>query len=305
MRRKRITASRLSVYGFICFARKRCLSTLVPCGVLFVVFILFCVSISHYRKLSIPLENVAAFQIRTEAMTELYALSDKYHFDFIEELTYYCLEHHFFDTKAPDFVAGQMEQTFTANHAGVKRKYSKKQIQPYYDLLRSIYDEIKYFPIPADLTEEDQYVYTDGWGVKRNYDGERIHLGTDILDRQNIRGRIPIVSMTDGIVENIGWNNRGGWRVGIRSAAGHYYYYAHLENYATALNNGIKIKAGDILGYMGDTGYSPIEGTTGNFAVHLHVGISPKTTLTKDEFWINPYPFLKMVEGNKCRIDAN
>lgn len=52
--------------------------------------------------------------------------------------------------------------------------------------------------------------------------------------------------------------------------------------------------AGDILGYMGDTGYGE-EGTTGKFPVHLHVGIYVRTDAVA-ELAVNPYPVLKYVE---------
>ena len=50
------------------------------------------------------------------------------------------------------------------------------------------------------------------------------------------------------------------------------YKRQHLDSYAD-IEEGDTIQAGDLLGYMGDTGYSKTEGTTGNFPVHLHVGI--------------------------------
>jgi murein DD-endopeptidase MepM/ murein hydrolase activator NlpD len=64
--------------------------------------------------------------------------------------------------------------------------------------------------------------------------------------------------------------------------------------------SGQSVKAGDIIGYMGDTGYSKTEGTTGNFPVHLHVGILYPYPLAGDEFWINPYVFLRNIEGTKA-----
>ena len=55
-----------------------------------------------------------------------------------------------------------------------------------------------------------------------------------------------------------------------------------------------EIKAGDLLGYMGDTGYSTTEGTKGKFPVHLHMGIY----IDKDgqEISVNPYAALKYTE---------
>ncbi|WP_250277823.1 M23 family metallopeptidase [[Clostridium] colinum] len=95
------------------------------------------------------------------------------------------------------------------------------------------------------------------------------------------------------------WNEKGGYRVGIKAKSGNYYYYAHLDSYEEGIEKGQKILAGNVIGYMGNTGYSKIEGTKGNFEVHLHLGIEAETTLTKDEFWINPYPFLSLIENNQ------
>ena len=76
--------------------------------------------------------------------------------------------------------------------------------------------------------------------------------------------------MTDGVVTEKGWLEKGGWRIGITAPTGAYFYYAHLDSYAE-LEKGDPVKAGDLLGYMGDSGYGE-EGTTG-VSVHLHLGI--------------------------------
>lgn len=60
---------------------------------------------------------------------------------------------------------------------------------------------------------------------------------------------------------------KGGWRIGIRSEQGGYFYYAHLSEYAPGMEEGKTVEAGEMLGYMGDSGYGE-EGTVGQFAVH-------------------------------------
>ena len=121
------------------------------------------------------------------------------------------------------------------------------------------------------------------------------------MAEDNIRGKYPVVSMTDGVVENIGWLELGGYRIGIRSRHGGYFYYAHLYSYADGISEGDKVKAGKILGYMGDTGYGKEEGTYGMFDVHLHVGIYINDD-DGNEKSINPYPYLKFAENKliKC-----
>ena len=71
-------------------------------------------------------------------------------------------------------------------------------------------------------------------------------------------------------------------------------------SYAADWEEGDPIKAGTLLGYMGDSGYSAIPGTTGNFDVHLHLGLYIKTD-HYDELSVNPYWLLKYLE--KYRLE--
>lgn len=84
-----------------------------------------------------------------------------------------------------------------------------------------------------------------------------------------------------------------GYRVGIRGNHGGYFYYAHLSAYAN-IKKGDSIKAGTLLGYMGDTGYGE-EGTRGKFDVHLHFGIYIATE-NYEELSVNPFYILKYME---------
>ncbi len=158
--------------------------------------------------------------------------------------------------------------------------------------------DLVYFPLAADLSEPDICAYEDSWQNARTYGGDRKHEGTDLMTATNERGIYPVVSMTDGTIEQLGWLKLGGWRIGIRSASGIYYYYAHLESYAEDLTEGVAVRAGQFLGFAGDSGYGT-EGTTGQFAVHLHVGIYVPGG-NGDEA-VNPYPYLKKLECNKIR----
>lgn len=179
-----------------------------------------------------------------------------------------------------------------------KLKWSrKKDWNAYSAACRAIWDDLKYFPIPEPANNIKADVsYVDSWMYERNYGGKRGHEGCDIMASENIRGYYPVVSMTDGVVLHKGWLEQGGYRIGITAPGGAYFYYAHLDSYS-GLEVGDSVKAGDLLGFMGDTGYSKIEGTTGNFPVHLHVGIY--LTDTGREISVNPYPALRYLESRK------
>ena len=114
---------------------------------------------------------------------------------------------------------------------------------------------------------------------------------------KNERGRYPVVSMSDGVVTNIGWLEKGGYRIGITSPNGVYFYYAHLESYAS-VKEGDDIQAGELLGFMGDSGYGE-EGTVGKFDVHLHLGIYSWDT--GEEISVNPYYVLLSLNGKKLK----
>ena len=168
----------------------------------------------------------------------------------------------------------------------------------YVQSCRAIWNDVKYFPIPQSLDDtEDKISYVDSWMFERNYGGKRGHEGTDIMAEKNMPGYYPVVSMTDGVVTEKGWLEKGGWRIGITAPTGAYFYYAHLDSYAE-LEKGDPVKAGDLLGYMGDSGYGE-EGTTGEFPVHLHLGIYLKEGT--EEISVNPYPVRRYAENARIK----
>jgi murein DD-endopeptidase MepM/ murein hydrolase activator NlpD len=172
-----------------------------------------------------------------------------------------------------DLIKGRIPdgETFIRGVAGIAGMKSFKELYDYY---RQVLTGLTLFPIP--FVEGDADIsYEDTWYVLRRYGGNRRHEGTDLMASNNKRGYFPVLSITDGIIENIGWLEKGGNRIGIRTQAGGYFYYAHLDSYAPGLKQGDTVYAGQFIGYMGDSGYGA-EGTTGKFDVHLHLGIYVK-----------------------------
>lgn len=167
---------------------------------------------------------------------------------------------------------------------------------------KSIYNgllsDVKYFPVPRSNKRSEWVNYINSWDYERTYKGNRTHEGTDIMGDINTDGLYPVVSVSDGHITNIGWLELGGYRIGITSDNGIYYYYAHLDSYANDFKMGDVIKAGDIIGYMGSTGYSKVEGTSGKFPTHLHFGIYIFDT-KGNEVAINPYWILKSNENKQ------
>ena len=117
------------------------------------------------------------------------------------------------------------------------------------------------------------YSHYEDFGNRRSYGFARRHLGNDLMGALGT----PIIAVESGTVEALGWNQYGGWRIGIRSDDRlRYYYYAHLRKdtpYVEGLEIGQHVSAGDVIGFMGRTGYSARENVNNIDTVHLHFGL--------------------------------
>lgn len=166
----------------------------------------------------------------------------------------------------------------------------------YMNQVDAVFSDLQCFPVVKEDADGVYPVsYQNTWGAERSYGGKRKHEGCDLMAQSNERGCYRVCSMTDGVVKNIGWLDQGGWRIGIESESGAYYYYAHLDSYEKAFEPGEHVVAGQLLGRMGDSGYGKTPGTKGNFDVHLHIGIYLKDLAGKERA-INPYWYLKRLE---------
>ena len=150
------------------------------------------------------------------------------------------------------------------------------------------------------------YSHCDDFGVSRSFGFARKHLGNDLMGSLGT----PIVAVEGGVVEAMGWNRYGGWRVGIRSFdSKRYYYYAHLQKdtpFAPGLQEGDIVQAGDLIGFMGRTGYSDKENTNNIETVHLHFGIQlvfdESQKECNSEIWINAYPIVRLLSEHRCSL---
>lgn len=183
-------------------------------------------------------------------------------------------------------------ETLEDNISFVK-KYRREDFEKIAEFIYAVWNDLECFPVGTVASNENATVsFADSWMQSRTFGGDRGHEGCDIMASVNQRGIYPIYSMTDGVIENVGWLRLGGYRIGVRSESGAYFYYAHLAEYAKEFEIGERVEAGTFLGYMGDTGYSDTPGTTGMFDVHLHLGIYLNDAEGM-EFSVNSYPMLR------------
>jgi collagen type III alpha len=159
------------------------------------------------------------------------------------------------------------------------------------------------FPLPGDYFDS----YDDSWGAARPQGG---HEGSDLMSPTGT----PEFAITDGTIVPVmrsnenGWNRLGGYTVMLQAAydagpikKGDLFYYAHMDQ-KSSLPIGTKVRAGQQIGQVGDTGEGH-EAARGKFPPHLHLGWydagsadGSRTNLQSGA--MNPYPLLLWLEQN-------
>src|SRR5262245_26802663 len=125
--------------------------------------------------------------------------------------------------------------------------------------------------------------FSDSFGAPRGDIASGWHHGVDIFGQLGT----PLLAVADGTVFSVGWNDIGGYRLWLRDQAGNEFYYAHLSAYSPFAVNGEQVKAGTVLGFMGNTG----DASTTPY--HLHFEIHPVGLLYLGyDGAVNPYTYL-------------
>lgn len=156
-----------------------------------------------------------------------------------------------------------------------------------------------YHPIAKGFPYSDY----DDFGASRTYGYKRNHLGHDMMGQVGT----PVIAVESGYVYHLGWNQYGGWRVGINSFDGkRYYYYAHLRKdfpFPKQLREGSIVQAGDVIGYIGRTGYSANENVNNIDIYHLHFGLQiifdESQREGNNQIWVDVYPLVQFLYQNQ------
>lgn len=161
----------------------------------------------------------------------------------------------------------------------------------------------------SPIAETFPYNDYDDFGVGRDYGYRRRHLGHDLMAAVGT----PVIAVESGTVEALGWNQYGGWRIGIRSFDGlRYHYYAHLRQnrpYAEGLEVGDTVMAGEVIGYVGRTGYSATENVNGIEQSHLHYGLQiifdESQKEGNGEIWVDVYAICQLLRKHQSTVQRD
>jgi murein DD-endopeptidase MepM/ murein hydrolase activator NlpD len=152
----------------------------------------------------------------------------------------------------------------------------------------------------AAAEEEDLYLrfpqldenteFVDSWGDARS--GGRRHRGTDLMGAK----MAPVVAVLDGVVEKMRKGGISGYYIVIDHGGGASSWYVHLNNdnpgtddgrggpefaFAEGLEIGDPVEAGQVIGYVGDSGNAERTGAHTHFELHINGRA------------VNPYPYLR------------
>lgn len=204
-------------------------------------------------------------------------------------------------------------QTSNIDELTENMKYYKYYLEAYTAVLGGLvgkyqedgeekYGLVGYSPIAKTFP----YSECDDFGARRTYGYSRPHLGHDMMAATGT----PVIAVESGVVEALGWNQYGGWRIGIRSFdTKRYYYYAHLRQnrpYADGLAVGQTVKGGDVIGYVGRTGYSSKENVNNIKVSHLHFGLQlifdESQKECNNEIWVNVYALTKLLRQHQSEV---
>ena len=228
-----------------------------------------------------------------------------------------------YKAKDMDAVVSEINNSKSIDELTEKMKYFKYYKEVYTAVLGEFIGD---YSIQVDTNENGEPIFEDKYGLKaflpiaktfpyqhyadfgaaRSYGYARPHLGHDMMAAVGT----PVIAIESGTVEIMGWNQYGGWRVGIRSFdKKRYYYYAHLRKdkpFHEELCEGKVVKAGDVIGYVGRTGYSPNENVNNIETSHLHVGLElifdESQKECNNEIWVDLYDIVKLLAKNQSAV---
>lgn len=180
---------------------------------------------------------------------------------------------------------GEYAQANTLFRETLRQTLEDSRALQAYEAGAQVYVQGFVFPVQGEVE------FIDSWGYPRmmGTSSAHWHQGTDIFAPMGT----PLVASESGVLDRVGVAGLGGMRLWIEGDSGTHYYYAHLIAFADGMADGVRVNAGDVVGYVGDTGNA--KGTP----PHLHFEVHPGGGDA-----VNPYPLLKATYGTRPMVQV-
>ncbi len=259
------------------------------------------------------------FNVSYDALNDSYKLDvnsfeSSFHYNWIELLA--CLACKYggnfkkYSKKDLTSISNQIKEAGGVKEITKNMKYYNYYYEAYSAILGEFLgvreDETYGMKVFLPIAKNYSFSHYKDFGTSRSYGFKRTHLGNDLMGSIGT----PIIAVESGTIFHLGWNQYGGWRIGIRSFDGkRYYYYAHLRKdhpYVPNLEEGMTVNAGDVIGYLGMTGYSIKENVNNINVPHLHFGMQiifdESQVEGNGEIWIDVYNIVEFLKKNRSSV---
>jgi murein DD-endopeptidase MepM/ murein hydrolase activator NlpD len=146
-------------------------------------------------------------------------------------------------------------------------------------------DEARYKALTAP-----SYVFPVAGGAHYGHDFGNFRADTGFHEGSDLfaPAGTPVVAVQSGVLHNVGWNRLGGWRLWVEDTAGNWFYYAHLSAFSPIAIDGGHVSAGDVVGFVGNTG------DAAGGPAHVHFEIHPG-----GKWAVPPYDYLQAWQGHR------
>lgn len=136
-------------------------------------------------------------------------------------------------------------------------------------------------PLPVQGAKRSELI--DSFGDERG-GGTRSHEGIDIMAPSGT----PVIAITDARISDIFDSEAGGLTMTLKDERASY-FYGHLSAYLPGLKEGMSVKQGQILGYVGSTGNAD----PANPHLHFEMRLTSSGQSWNEGRIVNPYDYLR------------
>ncbi len=249
---------------------------------LFVIIFVLYNSLTNFYVYDYEMKDIQAFNIDTKGLKDIYVASKSTNIELEKLLVMYAKSNNYFaEETISDEFNGIGKNRFEENlkFTFFALDSENKQV---YNAISSIKSDIK--DLPFNHADFSSVMAINCFSIiKENY-------CTIFMEKEVSNKDIMITSITDGIIENLGYNGANGLQIVIESGNNNKFIYSNLGEINERLTIGCKINSGQILGTMGNS--EQIKDMVDYKRSKLSLYIVLNKDIFGEEIFINPYPFL-------------